>query len=184
MTRFKTIPVNPNLHKKIIDFWEKDKNYLETSEDLQLIRPDEYQDYIVIKDSHPLHDLLNIPVPYFALVYLRSLPRAGLGPVHIDSKRQCALNIPIQVDLDSSFFFVANQECTEREPYENEPVNVGSKRYIYEPEKYNYYNLREPCLLDTKTPHGFANFANTERILLSIGFLESYDTVLTHLRSL
>ena len=167
--------------KKIVNCWEIDKTSLNDESRFKFFRPDQYQDYIIIKPGHPLYDIINLPVDYVSLTYLRSLPRAGLGPVHIDSNRGCALNIPIQVDFDNSFCFVANEECTERDPYEFEPVSPGSKRYLYEPEKYQYYNVRKPCLLNTKKPHGFANFADTERVLLSISFTESFNSIMSNI---
>ena len=172
-----------NFSKEIIDaakyHWELDRNFLRDESRFKFFRLDEYQDYVVIKGDHPLQKLVKFPIEHFSIIYLRSLPKAGLGPVHIDSNRGCALNIPISVDPNDSFCFTAKSgvKCTERPFYHDEIGNPESKRYLYEPEKYDYYNVRETCLLNTKVTHGFANFAETERVLLSISFKESYEDV-------
>lgn len=157
--------------------WDQDKHSLDDESRFVFVRPDEYQDYIIIKRGHSLYDTINA-FECASIVYLRSMPRAGMGPIHIDSNRGCALNIPIRLDTKNSFCFVANEECTERLPFPNEPISVGSKRYEYEPEKYSYFNVRKPCLLNTKMPHGFANYSDHERVLLSVSFSQPYDEVL------
>ena len=167
------------LLQTVKSFWEIDCHNLKDSNRFKYYRPDEYQDYIVLKRNHALYDKFNLLCS--GMVYLKSDPRAGLGPIHIDSGRGCAINIPIQVDLNNSHFFVANTECTERDFFDKEVISPGSKRYEYEPEKYSYYNLRQACILNTKQPHGFANYSDSERILLSISFSESYEDVIKNL---
>lgn len=179
--QFKIVPIDKELHKKIIDSWEIDKDHLKDKSKFTYYPENDFQDYAVLNANHHLHELIKFPVPHYALVYLRNPPRAGLGPVHIDSKRECALNIPIEVDPNNSFCFAAREECTERPHYPGENVHLGSKRYYYEPEKYDYYNVREPCLLNTRNPHGFANFADTPRVLLSVCFSEPYEIISAHI---
>jgi len=183
----KNFEILKDFPKEIIDaakyYWELDKECLNDESRFKFFRLDEYQDYIVIGKDHPLQKYVKFSIKQFSIVYLRSLPRAGLGPVHIDSNRGCALNIPISVDPNDSFCFTAKYdvECTERPFHPNEIVNPESKRYLYEPEKYDYYNVRESCLLNTKATHGFANFAETERVLLSVSFKSSFEDVLRNL---
>ena len=180
----KNFEILKDFPKEIIDaakyHWELDKDCLDDETRFKFFRLDKYQDYVVIKGNHPLQSLIKFPVDHFSILYLRSLPAAGLGPVHIDSNRGCALNIPISVDPNDSFCFTAKYdvECTERPFHSDEVGNPESKRYLYEPEKYDYYNVRESCLVNTKATHGFANFAETERVLLSVSFSQPYDEVL------
>jgi len=181
MTGYKIVPIDPDLQKAVVDCWEVDRLNLEDKTKFIYYPENDFQDYAVLNPNHILYDLIKFSVPYSALVYLRNPPRSGLGPVHIDSKRECALNIPVQVNPNDSFCFVAREECTERPHYEGENVHEGSKRYYYEPEKYDYYNVRQPCLLNTRIPHGFANFADTPRVLLSVCFYEPYDIISTHI---
>lgn len=160
--------------------WELSKGKLMDNSHFYYMSIDEYQDLAIIDDSHPLHDIVKsfISIPYDNIMFLISNPKSGLGPVHIDAGRGCGINIPLEVDFINSCFFIANQECTEREFHEGEPVSKGTKRFLYEPEKYDYYNVREPILIDTKQPHGFFNHANTARVLFSISFNESYEEIL------
>ena len=148
------------------------------------IRADEYQDYAVINETHKLHDIVKsfIDIPYDHLMFLISDAKSGLGPVHIDAGRCCAINIPLEVDFINSCFFIANQECTERPFHEGEPVNKGTKRFLYEPQRYDYYNVRKPILIDTKQAHGFFNHAASTRVLFSISFANiSYTEVMSRL---
>jgi|TARA_R110001592_G_scaffold61672_11_gene188356 hypothetical protein len=135
---------------------------------------DEYQDYIFINKPHPLYDIL---FEYFNcdmyLTYLRNKPRSGNGPVHTDSKREACINIPIEVDLLNSSFYMARmhyKEPTVRKPNEDEPVNEGALRFEWEPEKYLFYNLKKPILFSTKQAHGAYNYSDNERVLLSVTF--------------
>jgi hypothetical protein len=188
MTGYKELTIDSDLHKKIIDCWEEDKNQLFDNNRFIDGRFDVYQDLAMINPGHALFDLIKLPVPYASLFYLRNPPRSGVGPVHIDGNniRTCVLNIPIYVNLDESFFFVIKdgETATERVGKPGEIVNNGGKRYEYEPKKYDYHNLKDPCILNSKIPHGFANFADTERVILSICFDKTFEFVkskLTHI---
>jgi len=181
MTNLHILDIFRDVQDEIKNHWYNDRPLIETDSRFNFFRFDGSQDYIAISDDHPIQKLINLPAKDFSLVYLRSFPRSGLSPVHIDVSRACALNIPIEVDPNDSFCFIANKPCTERPFHENEIANEKAKRYLYEPENYDYYNLRNPCLLNTKVPHGFANFADTERVLLSISFIDPYEEVLKRL---
>lgn len=161
--------------------WELSKSNIKDNSHFKYITADEYQDYVIIHKEHKLHNIVKseISLQYQSIMFLISNPRSGLGPVHIDAGRGCAINIPIDIDYNNTCFFIANQECTERAFLEGEPVNQGSKRFLYEPEKYDYYNVREPILLNTKKAHGFFNHSDKKRVLLSISFSESYENILS-----
>lgn len=168
----------------IMEEWLRAKENLKDNEDFDYVVADKNQDYIYINKSNRLHDLVKsfISVPYQGIIFLINNPKSGLGPVHIDANRECAINIPLEVDFLNSCYFTANQECTERPIRPDEGMaNKGTKRYLYEPHKYDYYNSREPALINTKAPHGFFNFGDTPRVLFSISFGIPYDEVLKEL---
>tara|TARA_R110000764_G_scaffold4541_18_gene18602 strand:+ start:3915 stop:4499 length:585 start_codon:yes stop_codon:yes gene_type:complete len=155
--------------------WESVKDNLKDNPIFShYISVDEYQDFAVIDATHKLHDIVKsfIDIPYNHIMFLISNGKSGLGPVHIDAGRECAINIPIEVDFINSCFFIANQECTERPFHDGEPVSEGTKRFLYEPERYDYYNMRKPILINTKQPHGFFNHAPTTRVVFSISFID------------
>jgi len=174
-----------SLIDQITYYWLKDRYNLEQNDTLDFWRADHTQDCIIPNSNHKLNEIVNqfLPINHSGIMYSRNLPKCGLSPVHIDSNinRGCAINIPLNVDLNWSFFFIGPENCTERPIVEGEQINSGSKRYEYEPEKYQYYNLKKPILLDTKKPHGFANFAETDRVILSISFSENYEYILDNL---
>jgi len=172
-TQYKIIPIDLELHKKIINQWEEDKLNLKDESKFRYEPDDGYHDLWRLNSNHPLYDLIKFPIPYHEILYLRNPPKVGLGTPHVDGKRGCAFNIPIQVDFNSSLIYTAREECTR--------LPKSKRLYHYEPEKYDFYNLRQPALINTQNPHGGANFADTYRILLSVSFLESYDFVSTHI---
>ena len=145
---------------------------IEDSRFYKNIRIDEYQDYVFIKSEHELYKFFeeNIKVP-FTLTFLVNQPFSGLGPIHTDGSRACAINFPVQVDFQNSNFLTAKSfdvECTIRPPVENEPINKDALRFEYEPEKYTFYNLRKPALLSTKVAHTAYNYSKDKRVLLSL----------------
>lgn len=173
-----------NFPSEVLDMiqkeWDLCKGNLTDDPNFFYMSIDEYQDLAIIDDSHKLHDIVKsfINIPYDHIMFLISNAKSGLGPVHIDAGRECAINIPLEVDFINSCFFIANQECTERKFNEGEPVHEGTKRFLYEPEKYDYYNVKEPILINTKQAHGFFNHADTTRVLFSISFNQPYSEVL------
>lgn len=136
---------------------------------------DEFQTYILVRRPHNLYNIMDkvIKLPYKNIMFLYSAPNAGMGPIHIDSSRSSSINIPIEVDYNNTCFFIAHSPCTEIPP--DEKTNKGSKRYAYEPENYDFYNVREPILLNTKAPHSFFVHSDQPRILMSISFDQHYE---------
>ena len=179
-----------NLPQEFLDLikeeWLIAKPNLKNSADFRYVVADKNQDYVLINKSHKIYDIVNkfISVPNEGLSFLINNPNTGLGPVHIDASRMCAINIPLEVDFINSCFFIENQECTER-PFHNQDgqLHPGTKRFLYEPQKYDYYNSREPVLMNTKKTHGFFNYSNNSRVLFSISFTRPYEEVLSEIIS-
>lgn len=92
----------------------------------------------------------------------------GITEPHIDSSRLVAMSIPIDVDLKNSFFYTDK---------------VGKEEWVYVEEDCDHYNLEKPCIVNTKVPHGYANFADTDRVILSVTFGEhvTYEELLERL---
>ena len=156
---------------------------LDDREKYRYIVGDEYQDYIFPPKDHELYDILGKYFKNdFRVVILKNNPNCGLGPVHTDGSRFGCINFPIKVDLDNSSFFIEREGETPtiRPPHPDEPINNNALRFLYEPEKYLYYNLRKAICISTKSAHGAFNHSNEERILLSVAFpgLESYEDIL------
>ena len=133
---------------------------------------DKHQDYIQISHTHDLYTYFGSILDFsFGLSFLVNHPFSGLGPIHTDGARHCAINFPIQVDLENSNFMSAktfDTKCSLREPDPNEPVNKNALRFEYEPEKYVFYNLRKPIVASTKVAHTAYNYSKDKRVLLSI----------------
>lgn len=117
-------------------------------------------------------------------MWLTSHANVGQLPVHIDSDRPVGLNIPISVDLNNSCFYMSNQECTRRDLYPEEYLNCNPEkavRFEYEPERYDWYNVEKPVLLNAWAAHGYFNYADEIRVMLSISVEGLYEEVLAKL---
>lgn len=113
-------------------------------------------------------------------MWLVAHPNIGMDAIHIDQERSVGFNIPVEVDFNNSCFFIANQECTERQFYPDEDImHPTAKRFEFEPEKYDWYNIRKPTIINTKAPHGYFNHSTKRRVLLSIALEGTYEEVLS-----
>ena len=136
--------------------------------------------YNRMEPDHPLVDpikktLARFPISMTAIFI--TAPRYGLADIHTDYIRHAVINIPAKVDLKNSLFMMGNETCNAF-PISEDDLNrkrpeVSSdrpppKRYPYEPEKYSVYNLEKPVLFNPQIPHGFANWSDEERAILSV----------------
>lgn len=104
-----------------------------------------------------------------SLGYLFYAANSGHFLHHYDIGRTCAINMPVYVDHENSFFYTGDngEELTDKEWHD---VYCGRKEFEFRPENYKFYNLRKPVLCDTSKPHNFVNWSNSDRILFSINF--------------
>lgn len=113
---------------------------------------------------------------------MTTAPNAGHQTMHTDVHRRTILNIPIVVDTDYSIFYIGNDEdVTEIELERGAHHSVGARRFLYEPEKLKYYNLKNPVVFDCTLPHGFANWSNEERVILSIALDGKYEDIVPNI---
>lgn len=157
------------------EFYELDKNNIDDDNNYSTWIPvdDDRCSFHSLETGHSLLEPLmktfgEFPI-YFAMILI-GRARCGLGPVHIDPKRHAVVNIPIQVDIFNSLFFMGDESCLEIEPPESEKrgLRPGAKRFAYEPEKYEIYNLDKPVMFDAQIPHCWANWSDEERVILSV----------------
>lgn len=142
---------------------------------------DEHMEVGVLSSDDPMHLLLKKYINDFKCKFLVNPANCGLGPVHTDNSLNCCINVPIKVNLEKSCFFAikSGENVTTRKAKEDEVIHgQEALRFLYEPEKYDYYNLRTPVALNNKLPHGYYNFDNEDRVLLNISFSCSYDEMI------
>jgi len=87
----------------------------------------------------------------------------------------------VKVNLEKSCFFAIKpgEILTTRSAKEDEVIHgEEALRFLYEPEKYDYYNVRTPVALNNKLPHGYYNFASEDRVLLNVSFQCSYEEMI------
>jgi hypothetical protein len=138
-----------------------------------------------LRASHPIFE--RFPEETRTLEYYSNPPHCGNGP-HLDRGRWSAMNIPIEMDHENSYFFAGKTHLLKGytrkrhlDQYKDgHKVNsTGPIGFFKEEEgKFDYYNLEKPVLFSTKTPHGFANNSDRPRVLLSATFNLTYEQML------
>ena len=140
-----------------------------------------------LRSSHPIFE--KFPEETRTLEYYSNPPHTENGP-HLDRGRWSAMNIPIDMDHDNSYFMTGKTHLLkhyERKTWLDKDESAhghkvkthGPTGFFREQEgKFDYYNLEKPVLFSTKTPHGFVNNSDRPRILLSVTFDLTYEQML------
>lgn len=116
------------------------------------------------------------------------LPEKYVADPHIDrGDRTSAINIPIDVIYDESFFMIGKffdfnkyrERPLEDSPYQFQISNIEDKgrKFYYDKDLFDHYNMETPVLFSTKTPHGGRSWSKTMRVIMSIGFCKPVDIV-------
>jgi hypothetical protein len=94
-------------------------------------------------------------------------------PLHIDSKRNCALNIPIMNTECSYTIFYKFKEDTDIE-LKHVPERVYD--LIESPVEETFkFTLNKPSLVNNSVPHKMLNFGDKTRIIISWSVQEQYS---------
>lgn len=99
----------------------------------------------------------------------------GKVAAHRD-KRNVAINIPINTNNDQHTIFYESKG-----DFENPDIQVDGKKMSVDAKRYYdvvetlRFNLNQPACLDTSTPHGVENLSESDRVILSISFIDEYD---------
>jgi hypothetical protein len=122
----------------------------------------------LVADNDYLSKLKN-EFPFLSPVFNIYKFKQGVGlPVHVDSERMCALNIPIcNADHADTVFY---------EQDDNGTIEVNSGPFI-QPVKGNLkeafrFKLSRPTLVNTKIPHSVLNDGTDTRIIISWSILK------------
>lgn len=166
----------------LISQWGKDKNDLR-NKDLYYWR-DELETRpwksVGMKPDHPVHKIVEEKFSAYGLTlgptqYMITVVGVGMDSLHLDPPiRGAAINIPIEIEKDWQFFLTGSAEDLTEAPR----TASNAVKFYYEPEKCSFFNCRAPWIFNSQAPHSFANYAKTDRVVMSISFLEDYDTVL------
>ena len=169
-------------YHNLISQWEKDKNEL-SNQDLYFWR-DELRTRtwksVGLKPYHPVHKMVeNVFLPLGLTLgptqYMITVAGLNMDMLHLDPPvRQAAINIPIEIEETMQFFLTGNAEDLTEAPR----TESGAVKFKYEPEKCSFFNSRAPWIFNPRKPHAFANYAKTDRVVMSISILEDYDTAL------
>lgn len=105
----------------------------------------------------------------------------GRWPAHIDTMRQCAINIPAQnCDETKITRFGKNGKVVESlvTKFGNIEQEWTSHEYItfVEEQEMDFeFSMLVPTLINTKTPHQVINFADTTRVILSWSYDDTFE---------
>lgn len=143
-----------------------------------------------LRDDHPLMELF--PDKNSIEYYYTSV--GAFNTPHLDRGRWCALNFPIQVDFENSYFhcgkhfwlgkYTPKDMSKHQSTYSHKSdLNGPTGFYEFEESKFEKYNLEQPVVFSTKVPHGGHNkHGKFDRVICSIGFQSTtYEELLNRL---
>lgn len=92
-------------------------------------------------------------------------------PVHVDSARNCALNIPVANTLNSHtvFYKFVNQEVTR--DIKDRVYNIVESNV----EEVFRFTLVQPTVINTAVPHGVFDHGSDTRVIMSWSISNHYD---------
>jgi len=103
-------------------------------------------------------------------------------PFHVDSSRSSAINFPIFVNKDLSYFKIGKETDLNtykkigehHREWQKQYFDNGAKgHYDLTEEEYETYNLEYPVAFNCKIPHGGVNMSTSTRVIGSITFKET-----------
>jgi hypothetical protein len=117
--------------------------------------------------------------------------------IHIDSTRSSAINFPVDVNHEESYFHIASEIGYERFTKADLPDSAmypSWRDYAHDGKDKGWldeslitddmmtrYDLKQPILFDSKTPHGGVNNAETHRVIFSISYHKRKHEIRPHL---
>ena len=185
-----TFYVMNNFPQEILDELRavfENKEYDVTKE----VVPGRFWHYCLNDKSHPVYRHFSDD---FDMIEFYSVSPGFKNSPHLDRGRWCALNIPLDVDLENSFFYAGKYFHThhyewdtkknESNSFLHEASEHGPKGfYLWDEDKMEKYNLEKPVLFSSKVPHGGNNVEGKFlRTIVSIGATNrKYEEVLHRL---
>ena len=129
-------------------------------------------------DDHSLTKFLptNARIEY----YVTSV--GAFNTPHLDRGRWSAINVPISVDIENSYFhcgkhfwlgkYTPKDMSKHQSTYSHKSdLNGPTGFYEFEEDNFEKYNLEHPVVFSTKVPHGGHNkHGRFDRVICSIGF--------------
>jgi len=170
-----------DIMQEIMRVW-KDQNWKEVKE----VVPYRFWHYVLEKD-HPLKRHFEF---MDAIEYYEVAPGFKNSP-HLDRGRWCAINIPVEVDTENSFFhcgkylWLGHYELDPSKNDGNSYLHAAGEKgpkgfFLWDDDLIEKYNLEKPVLFNSKVPHGGDNIhATTNRVIASIGCTRyTYDQII------
>jgi len=127
-------------------------------------------------DYPSLNELRTILTENIAVSFFISFSGRA-DPFHCDATRSVALNFPVIIDYDNSFFKIGKQSDIESynkigffnpEWQRNQWDNKEKGHFDVKEGEYDTYNMKKPIVFNCKIPHGGTNFSNDIRVLGTI----------------
>jgi len=125
----------------------------------------------LVKDN-PSLSALQEKFPFLGSIYNIYVFPPGQGlPVHIDSARKCAINIPISNTLDSTTVFYKLEEPVVLEHVAERVYDkvISNKIEVFR------FTLTHPTLINNTVAHSATNYSDKPRVVLSWGLNKDID---------
>lgn len=125
----------------------------------------------LVKDNHSLAEL-HSKFPFLGSIYNIYVfpPKQGL-PIHIDSARKCAINIPISNTLESATIFYKLEDPIILEHVEDRVYD----KILSDSTEIFRFTLKMPTLINNTIAHSAINYSDSPRIVLSWGLKNNID---------
>ena len=143
--------------------------------------------HYVLDSSHPIYN--NFP-NCTKIEFYKQIPGVLNSP-HLDRGRYCAINLPIEVDFENSYFFIGKHFLLKKYEFEDRNLETDAYHhkstlkgpigfYLWDDNLMEKYNLKRPVVFSTKVPHGGVNTdSKTRRVIASVGYADyTYEQVL------
>ena len=125
----------------------------------------------LVKDD-PYMESIRKQYPFLSNMYnIYTTREFNSMPIHIDAKRKCAINIPIQNTETSDTIFYELSGIPELEHVPKFVYHLVKSTAV----EVFRFSLLKPTLINNSVPHSVVNSTNKERIIISWSISDQYD---------
>lgn len=128
--------------------------------------------YVMLVDQHPYLQQLRDKFPKLRYYVELMKFEPGVIPIHIDNKRQCALNIPISncnEQTTTTFYKDYQKVDVSYEPFGDVPAREWKSsefiNYVKDGKPAFAFQFHKPVLFNTSEPHGIVNKSRKARLI-------------------
>lgn len=161
-----------NFPQEIVDFlFDEYHKVFSKDEDRYTENPERHDDAILRYKGQEL-DIPGYPELNW-LSFFNTIPNGGMSVIHHDLGRNFCINIPLQVHPEKGAFLCLKEGLWGTKVTKDDIINGSDYEYV--PEYYENVAITVPTFINNSHPHGFMNFDDKWRIMLSVGL--NFETI-------